>query len=94
MVGQEDGRVREMYRNYEGDRIYAWEWDRTEDARLQRDAVSSGNQSSSFRGIVDHPPQYLSESGFGGLVVSMQASATQDRGFAPGRSRRIFSEGK
>jgi hypothetical protein len=28
--------------------------------------------------------------GFGGLVVSMLASGTQDRGFAPGRSRRIF----
>jgi hypothetical protein len=27
---------------------------------------------------------------FGGLVVSMLASGTQDRGFAPGRSRRIF----
>jgi hypothetical protein len=29
-------------------------------------------------------------SGFGGLVVSMLASGTQDRVFAPGRSRRIF----
>jgi hypothetical protein len=29
-------------------------------------------------------------SGFGGLVVCMLASGTQDRGFAPGRSRRIF----
>jgi hypothetical protein len=29
-------------------------------------------------------------SGFGGLVVSMLASDTQDRGFAPGTSRRIF----
>ena len=27
---------------------------------------------------------------FGGLVVSMPASGTQDRGFDPGRSRRIF----
>ena len=27
----------------------------------------------------------------GGLVVSMLASGTQDRGFDPGRSRRIFS---
>ena len=26
----------------------------------------------------------------GGLVVSMLASGTQDRGFDPGRSRRIF----
>jgi hypothetical protein len=30
-------------------------------------------------------------SGFGGRVVSMQASGTQDRGFKPGRSHRIFS---
>ena len=43
--------------------------------------------------------QYLSDrqfnfvlvlSGFGGLVVSMLASGTHDRGFDPGRSRRIF----
>jgi hypothetical protein len=27
---------------------------------------------------------------FGGLVVSMLLSGTQDRGFAPGRSRRIY----
>jgi hypothetical protein len=33
-------------------------------------------------------------SGFGGLVVSMLASGTQDRGFAPDRSRRIFPAGK
>ena len=33
---------------------------------------------------------YLDDSGFGGLVVSMLASGTQDRGFDPGRSRRIF----
>ena len=32
----------------------------------------------------------LQFSGFGGLVVSMLASGTQDRGFDPGRSRRIF----
>jgi hypothetical protein len=30
------------------------------------------------------------ECGFSGLVVSMLASGTQDRGFAPDRSRRIF----
>jgi hypothetical protein len=30
-------------------------------------------------------------SGFGGLGVSMLASGTQDRGFKPGRSRRVFS---
>jgi hypothetical protein len=29
-------------------------------------------------------------SGFGGLVVSVLASGTQDRGFEPGRSRLIF----
>jgi hypothetical protein len=34
---------------------------------------------------------YCKLSGFGGLVVSMLASGTQDRGFAPDRSRRIFS---
>jgi hypothetical protein len=34
------------------------------------------------------------ESGFGGLVVSMLASGTQDRVFAPDRSRRIFPAGK
>jgi hypothetical protein len=27
---------------------------------------------------------------FGGLVVTMLNSGTQDRGFAPGRSRQIF----
>jgi hypothetical protein len=30
-------------------------------------------------------------SGLGGLAVSMLPSGTQDRGFEPGRSRRIFS---
>jgi hypothetical protein len=30
------------------------------------------------------------DSGCGGLVVGMLASGTQDRGFAPGRNRRIF----
>jgi hypothetical protein len=32
----------------------------------------------------------VSQGGFGGLVVSMLASGTQDRGFIPGRSRWIF----
>jgi hypothetical protein len=32
----------------------------------------------------------LASGTFGGLVVSMLASGTQDRGFAPDRSRRIF----
>jgi hypothetical protein len=30
------------------------------------------------------------KSGFGGLVVSMLASGTQDHGFEPGQSRQIF----
>jgi hypothetical protein len=30
-------------------------------------------------------------SGFGGLLVRMQASGTRDRGFEPGRSENIFS---
>jgi hypothetical protein len=34
------------------------------------------------------------DSGFGGLGVCMLASGTQDRGFAPDRSRRIFPAGK
>jgi hypothetical protein len=34
------------------------------------------------------------ESGFGGLGVCMLASGTQDHGFAPYRSRRIFLAGK
>jgi hypothetical protein len=32
----------------------------------------------------------MSPSGFGGLVVSMLASGTQDRGFEPSQSRQIF----
>jgi hypothetical protein len=36
----------------------------------------------------------IDSSGFGGLGVSMLASGTQDRGFAPDRSRRIFPTGK
>jgi hypothetical protein len=35
-----------------------------------------------------------SPGGFSGLVVSVLASGTQDRGFAPDRSRRIFPAGK
>jgi hypothetical protein len=37
---------------------------------------------------------YELESSFGGLVVSMRASGTQVRGFAPDRSRQIFPAGK
>jgi hypothetical protein len=33
----------------------------------------------------------IESSGFGGLVVSMLASGTQDRGFASDRSRPIFA---
>jgi hypothetical protein len=33
-------------------------------------------------------------SGFGGLGVCLLASGTQDRGFAPDQSRRIFPVGK
>jgi hypothetical protein len=36
----------------------------------------------------------IESGGFGGLVVSILASGTQDRGFAPDRSRRIFHAGK
>jgi hypothetical protein len=32
----------------------------------------------------------IAASGLGVLVVSVLASGTQDRGFVPGRSRRIF----
>jgi hypothetical protein len=42
-----------------------------------------------FWASLTHP-----RSGFGGLGVSMLASGTQDRGFAPDRSRRIFPAGK
>jgi hypothetical protein len=41
-----------------------------------------------------HVAVNYNDSGFGGLVVSMLPSGTQDRGFAPDRSRRIFPAGK
>jgi hypothetical protein len=44
--------------------------------------------SGTFGGLV---VSTLASGTFGGLVVSILASGTQDRGFAPGRSRRIFS---
>jgi hypothetical protein len=47
--------------------------------------------SGTFGGLV---VSMLASGTFGGLVVSMLASGTQDRGFAPGRSRRIFREKK
>jgi hypothetical protein len=37
---------------------------------------------------------FLNSSGFGGLGICVLASGTQDRGFAPDRSRRIFHNGK
>jgi hypothetical protein len=37
---------------------------------------------------------YISQDGFGGLVVSMLASGTQGRGFKPGRIRWIFTNVK
>jgi hypothetical protein len=47
-----------------------------------------------FFNMLKHPklqiPLGLVSSGFGSLVVSMLASGTQDRGFQPGRCRRIF----
>jgi hypothetical protein len=36
----------------------------------------------------------IESSGFGGLGVCVLASGTQDRGFAPDLSRRIFHNGK
>jgi hypothetical protein len=38
--------------------------------------------------------KFIEDGGFGGLVVSTLVSGTQDRGFAPDRSRRIFAAGK
>jgi hypothetical protein len=43
--------------------------------------------SGTFGGLV---VSMLASGTFGDLVVSMLASGTQDRGFATGRSRRIF----
>jgi hypothetical protein len=43
--------------------------------------------SGTFGGLV---VSMVASGTFGGLVVSMLASGTQDRGFAPGRSRRFF----
>ena len=48
-------------------------------------------QVASIHYICLSKAQYmLTISSFGGLVVSLLASGTQDRGFDPGRSRRIF----
>jgi hypothetical protein len=44
--------------------------------------------SGTFGGLV---VSMLAYGTFGGLVVSMLVSGTQDRGFAPGRTRQIFS---
>jgi hypothetical protein len=40
---------------------------------------------------INHTTTCYVRSSFGGLVVSMLVSGTQDRGFAPGRRCRIFS---
>jgi hypothetical protein len=47
--------------------------------------------SGTFSGLV---VSMLVSGTFGGLVVSMLASGTQDRGFAPGQSRRTFGAKK
>jgi hypothetical protein len=44
--------------------------------------------------LSDMTSYYPYSNGFGGLVVCMLASRTQDRGFAPGRIRRIFRSKK
>jgi hypothetical protein len=53
--------------------------------RLKVVPVQAIKAQTATRGTVP-----LSQSGFGGIAVSMLASGTQDRGLEPGRSRRIF----
>ena len=55
------------------------------------DQLQSGATSRAAPKSLPHLPSFdhLLNS-IGGLVVSMLASGTQDRGFDPGRSRRIF----
>jgi hypothetical protein len=45
-------------------------------------------------GISPDSFSYRNECGFDGLGVSMLASGTQDPGFLPDQSRRIFQAGK
>ena len=52
--------------------------------------ATSGTRTTISRTLSRYFIIIPTESGFGGLVVSMLASGTQDRGFDPGRSRRIF----
>jgi len=60
-----------MYRNLEGDRFCAWEVHRTRDPRLQREAVSSGNYSPSFRGVVILLQQYRCENFQSRIYISV-----------------------
>jgi hypothetical protein len=55
-------------------------------------AATATQLAAGYKKIIYH--FNLLASGFGGLVVSMLASGTQDRGFAPDRSLRIFPAGK
>jgi hypothetical protein len=50
--------------------------------------------NSQFKIIAARKVCSIQGNGFGGLVVSMPASDTQDRGFALGRKRPIFSDEK
>jgi hypothetical protein len=63
-------------------------------AIIQSSVCHRGDQGSILVQVyVEFTLEYVMNpctSGFGGLVVSMLTSGTQDRGFAPGRSRRIF----
>jgi hypothetical protein len=53
--------------------------------------VPSIPRSSKWSRSIKSPHQIPVYSGFGGLVVNMLGSGTQDHGFFPGRSRQIFS---
>jgi hypothetical protein len=57
---------------------------------LRTDINSSISWSVKSQNLFYKEENYLVVSGYGGLVVSMLASGTQDRGFEPGQSRRIF----
>jgi hypothetical protein len=51
---------------------------------------SDMNLHSSRERMLIYAHVFVFHSGFGGLVVSMLVSGTQDRGFVPGRNRWIF----
>jgi hypothetical protein len=59
-----------------------------------RHSVSLRLSEASVRRILHKDLHFYHYSGFGGLVVTMQASGTQDRRFAPGRSHWIFQAKK